>query len=825
MKSIIVVCLFFALFIPFTGYSRVDGLYGQFIFVAPLKDANFELSVADLKVFLERATKTSFIVTDATQRPTKGIYLLLSQPGLLPKQLEASLAKGGIEDYVLSGDKDKLLIVATHPVGLSRGIYGYLDHLGFRWYLPGNDWTIVPSLSAITYTGSMFFSPDLVYRDFFGTGGIAETKALDPSFQLSGIWGDWKRRNRFGGEYPLAGHYGETFNIKHRKELEQHPEYLAMVNGKRQWSVGAKWCISNKNFRALFIADRVADLQKRLQQSKYSNEKIVLSVDPADGGGECEDAECRKMGSANDRIYFLANETAKALKKISPRAYANIYAYNTHPAPPPFKLDEHLIVQVVPYAFQSFGTPAYMLQQWTKAHSNLHMYDYYGLTDWHWDIPLSGPTWGLNSYLSRVKSWKNSGIQGYFLESSYGAASTGLPIYLLGRWGWNNAENLGLVRESFYQQLFGKAAGYMKAYFEKITHDYSGPADLPYLIDVLDKAAKSTPDKTVQSRIDYFKSYLHYLVLVHRYQQVADEQRMNELYTYVYQIYFSGAVHSTRIAQLLFSKLPANSNLRTTWKFDQPGGKAAAIKPLTKKQLDALFAQDRKDYPLLPGFPYTQKRSAVRYTLAERMPGQQPTGEGMVILHWPETVVQTAADGTVRFYIKVNERSENNAYQKFPVRLVDTATGREVAAKTIEIDKNWQLVTLRGQAGKAYQLVIVNQNWIRFMVPENQWLAFKMIPKYAVLGKLWFYAGPQDSYVYFSNDTKEQPVFFDPKGKKAEAEKVNDLNLYRVKVGAANDGWWSVDATEYKSLQFHDKLQLFFPYNHVTATGQRLPSN
>jgi hypothetical protein len=813
------------LLLPITGFSKADELYNQSIIVAPLKEENLNRSIVDLKFYLEKATKVPFSVGANTERTDNGIYLLLNRPDLLPARLNASLTKGGIEDYVLFGDQKRLLIVATHPLGLSRGIYGYLDHLGFRWYLPGNDWTIVPSLSSITYTGSMIVSPHFSFRDFFGTGGLAEIKAFDPTLQLAGTWNDWKRRNRFGGEYSLAGHYGETFNIKYKKELEQHPEYLAKVNGKREWSVSAKWCISNKNLRALFIADRVAELQRRLQQSSYANEKIVLSVDPADGGGECEDRECAKMGTANDRIYFLANEVTKALKKVSSRAYANIYAYNTHPAPPPFKLDEHLIVQMVPYAFQEFGTPEEMILAWKKAHSNLHMYDYYGLTDWHWDIPLSGPTWGLDAYLKRVKNWKNAGIKGYMLESSYAAASTGLGLYLLGRWGWNAAENTDIVQEKFYQQLFGKAAGYAKTYFQKIAQSYSGSADLPYLLDLLDKASKSTSDNDVKNRIDFLKSYLHYLVLVHRYQQVGDEQRMDELFTYVYQLYFSGAVHSTRIATLLNSRLPGTSNLRTAWQFDQPGSKAITIKPLTKKQLDELLAQDRKKYPLLPDFPYTQKRNATGYTLSEMKTSQLPTQEGMLILDWPETVVQTASDGTVRFYMKVNEGSENNTYQKFAVRLVDTATGREVAAKTIEIDKNWQLISLTAQRGKTYQLVAENKGWIRFVAPENQWLAFRSIPTYAVLGKLRFYADSQNSFLYFNNNAKENPVFFDTNGKKAEIEKVSDLNLYRLKLGKAKGVWWTIAETEYKFLKFPDKNLLFFPHNNITVMDRGLSFN
>jgi hypothetical protein len=46
----------------------------------------------------------------------------------------------------------------------------------------------------------------------------------DPRGELQDRWADWQRRNRFGGEFLLAGHSWEAFNLQHRDVLQKHPE-------------------------------------------------------------------------------------------------------------------------------------------------------------------------------------------------------------------------------------------------------------------------------------------------------------------------------------------------------------------------------------------------------------------------------------------------------------------------------------------------------------------------------------------------------------------------------------------------------------------------
>jgi hypothetical protein len=68
-------------------------------------------------------------------------------------------------------------------------------------------------------------------------------------------------------------------------------------------------------------------------------------------------------------------------------------------------------------------------------------------------------------------------------------------------------------------------------------------------------------------------------------------------------------------------------------------------------------------------------------------------------------------------------------------------------------------------------------------------------------------------YVYFSNSHGQQPVFLDAAGKPLKVETVNNQRLYRVNVGTSTaDRWFSINESQYKSLQFYSIPGLFFSH-------------
>jgi hypothetical protein len=797
--------------------ASADPFYNQTIHINTVeKDPVLSASIQDLKDYLEKITNKSFMIKQNDNSET-GICLLLNNSKRLPDGLEKMLNEGSIESFVIMSNNNKLLLVANHPTGLSRAVYTYLDRLGVRWYFPGSTWEFVPQLNNIVIQEVSYFSPSFSLRNFFGTGGITLTPKVDPSSKVLSEWSDWARRNRMGGEVELAGHYGETFNSNHQNELHKHPEYLALVNGKRSsWRIDVKWCISNPNFRELFIQDRITEAKQKLANERFSNRKITITVDPADGYDDCECDECKRMGSYSERIFYLANEVAKELSRISPRLYANLYGYNTHAHPPSFTLSDHLIVQIVPYAFQSVGTPEQMIEKWKTRGNRLFLYDYYGIPDWNFNLPLDGnQTESL--LLRKIAYWKQQGIKGFTLESSYSIGSNGMGLFLAAKLGWNINTNVEREKLLFYKNIFNNHSA-AKEYYTRVSERFYGISDVPYLLNVLERA-KKTSNKKIRERLLLLQGYMHYVLLYYNWKKasVSDKNKAwKELISYCWQIYFTRLVHTTRISELWVNIFPIDEASSKDWNpYNQNAAGIERTVELSLLRLEELVLSDIAKYQLFEDFPYTTSRK--RYDII-RGSNKFSLPEGAMILDFPKTYMRTDKKGEIHFFLRLNESLEN-VTQSVAVTCLDIGSQSVIQRKDLVINKNWREVVLSMTANKTYEINIINRNqWVRFYAAENQWVAFENIPIYSVLGNLWFFVPTNKKYIYYSNDAADQPSFADSHGKAIVPERMSYGNIYRLKVTSGNT-WWVINNSEYKSLQFYGEPDLFFLHRSYAYIG------
>jgi hypothetical protein len=799
--------LFFTLLLvaPFTAVLA-NPLYGQAIYAPGKSGAELRQAINDLSFYLQQITGKAFPVRPAATENADGIHLVIGEHPSLTASQRNSLRGSSIESFVLAATSNRLLIVANHPLGLSHGIYTYLDQLGVRWFLPGAEWTQVPSLSDIRVRQSGLVTPSTRLRNFSGTGGLRPLPPLDPSGQLQQDWDAWKRRNRMGGSIQLGGHYGEVFNLKHRKVLEANPRYLALVNGRRgPWEATVKWCYSQPGLRRLFVADRLAELETALASREYKNEPVTLSVDPADGGGDCTCDDCRKLGSLSDRIFGLANEVAQAFARRSNQASVSLFGYNTHAAPPSRPLEPNVVVAVTPYAFQDWGSPEALIAAWRKKHSNLLIYDYYGIPDWHLDVPMPQKT-SPDTLVSRIQLWTRQGYDGFLLESSFSGALTGPGLYLAAQLGWDRQANLAARQQEFHRFVFGQAgASSARQFFELLLRRYRGLVDLPRLIDLV--SAIKLSDPLAVRRLASLKAYLHYLVLQDEVQAATEAQRpaaVDNLMQYAYQIYPLRMVHSTRLTELLYYPMPAGSAAARDWHIYEPyGRRLQAIRPITVQQVEALWSENRKRFPVLEGFGAGgSTASPVAYRIKSTARGQSE----LLLLSFPETFVKAPANGKIRLEIRLNSETLD---KEIRVKLVDSATGVLLTDRVWKAGKEWRTLELSAPAGKVLRLEMQFSPWILLRVPATQWIGFASIPTYSVMGPLHVYVPPGTPFLYYSNKPESQPEFVNPGGQSVKPEPVGSKQLYRVPVGKAA-GWWTIRATEYKFLQFYELSSLLF---------------
>src|SRR6266487_2164818 len=175
MKKLKIICCLFSIVFCFRLSAAVTSqLYDRIIYVDKVESDEFQQSLNDLVIYLKKITSQDFIVKEATSNINSGIYLLLNKPAVLPAELNKKIQSGSIEDFVLSGNKEHLLLVANHPAGLSRAIYTYLDILGVKWYFPGERWEYLVFRKDISFLATKYFSPSFSMRNFFGTVAIRD---------------------------------------------------------------------------------------------------------------------------------------------------------------------------------------------------------------------------------------------------------------------------------------------------------------------------------------------------------------------------------------------------------------------------------------------------------------------------------------------------------------------------------------------------------------------------------------------------------------------------------------------------------------------------
>jgi hypothetical protein len=557
-------------------------------------------SIDDLKLYLGKATGVQFILDNKDTTKTTGIQAVFLDRR--QGQFEARLDTSNADEALIKSDGEHFLrIEAYTEQGLINGIYTYLDTLGIRFYHPGDAWTYMPQLKDIRLKMDEILRPDFALRTFFGTWGTPRNKVVDPKAIVDQAWQTWARRNRMGGAYTLKGHSWNEFLWRNYSPLNDHREMMALVNGTRVApNTAAKFCVSNKDLQALFVKDMVKQLHDRMLD--YPGESVYcISVEPSDGEGFCECDQCRKIGGISEQVFFLANVVAREFQKISPKAYVNLYAYNTHAAPPSFAIEPNVIVQIIPYGYQHFTSPQEMMEAWKKKGNKLFIYDYYGLPIENVDMPLKGELRPAE-FAKRVNYWYQQHIIGATLESSYSIGATGLGLYVFGRLGWNMHTDIGKMLEQYYSQCYGKAGTAVEETEEVISSDTMDKnCALRCAMQHLQKqTAKLKLDERQKTCLTYFKAYLHYLKLlydVQREDRQIEPLASDSLMQYTYGIFQTMMVHQFPINEYLKTHGPSTDYIKQHWDGFKPnadGMKFSTVVPLTEEQIEKDFEEDCK---------------------------------------------------------------------------------------------------------------------------------------------------------------------------------------------------------------------------------------
>ncbi len=416
------------------------------------------------------------------------------------------------EDYVLQTHPGGVYVVGASELGVQRAVWDLLYRAGYRQFFPGPDWEVIPKSPDLQLSLNVQAHPDFVAREIWYGWGEADW-AKKPAL-------DWRLKNRMGSAVELeTGHAYEEILARNQAEFQKHPEYLALVGGKRS---GDKFCISNPGLRQLVVQDR-------LRWLKENPNARCVSVEPSDGGDWCECGPCKALGSPSDRAVLLANEVIKSLPA---GIFAGMYAYNEHSPPPTkTKVDPRLIVSVATQFVKGGYTPDQLMSGWRGAGATLlGVREYYSVIAWDKDLPGAAEAANTDYLKSTIPKFSKQGVRFFNSEAGDNWGPYGLGYYLASRmlWDTDEANRIPQLTDDFLTKAFGPAKAPMAKFYQLIDG-----AKKPMLSNDtvgrmyrnLQDALSLTQDPAQRKRIEDLILYTRYVELYMAYTEAGGAQR------------------------------------------------------------------------------------------------------------------------------------------------------------------------------------------------------------------------------------------------------------------------------------------------------------
>ncbi len=416
--------------------------------VIPTAPSKLEVRSANiLQDYIQRISGAKLpIVHEEGRMTAPAIYI-----GQTSRAEKVSPGKMKPESSLIQTDGKDLVISAGNSRGLSYGVYGFIENY-LHCKKISNDPAIIPVAKEIVIPGKIHDErkPTFIYREvYYPASHDAEYLEWNQLQQLDDLWGVW----------------GHSYNklVPAKTYFKTHPEYYALVKGKRQPS---QLCLSNEDVFKI-VTD---DLKKRMAKNP---DAVYWSISPNDDNGYCECDKCRavdnEQGSHAGSLIKFVNRVAATFpdQKITTLAYGY-----THKAPATLKPASNVYVFLSdidayrdkPLADEgSAGTFRNDLKAWGGLTPNLFVWDYVTeFTNYLAHFP------NFHTLQPNMQYLKDNGVKGMFIQGSgdtYGEWAE-LRSYVLAKLLEDPHADTKQLISSFLKDYYGNAAKYLQQYID-----------------------------------------------------------------------------------------------------------------------------------------------------------------------------------------------------------------------------------------------------------------------------------------------------------------------------------------------------------------------
>lgn len=454
--------------------------------------------------------------------------------------------RDGVEAFAIRTEPGRVRLIGATDLGASHAAYRLLEELGCRWFFPAVEWEVIPSLASPTVALDVTDRPAILSRRIWWGYGFFDARCRE-DYQA------WARRNRMAQSRQIhCGHAWQAIIAANREVFDEHPEYLALVDGARR---GPQLCVSNPAVRELAVT-------YALNAFANDPDRDMISLETSDGSDHCECESCIALGSISDRAFGLANEAARAVAAEYPGKMIGMLAYNDHCEPPSFPLEANVYVQSTAGFIRGRYTHEELMELWPKVCRNLGFYEYFSVWLWDFDMPPGGRGADVGYIRQRIRRYAELGATSLDCESGNNWGLHGRGYVLANRLMWNPHADAEEILADFYEKAFGPAARTMRRYYERLDPGH-GPLVSEHLLglalrdlETATREAAECPD--VLARLRHLKHWLHYVRLRWEYERAEDddarEVAAEAVFAHVYRTRYSYMNHWAAIRQAWLRK-------------------------------------------------------------------------------------------------------------------------------------------------------------------------------------------------------------------------------------------------------------------------------
>lgn len=430
----------------------------------------------EFKDFFKQASNQDLpIVAVATQRQGR---VLIGPDAVSESASHIDAGKySGPEDFQIIIRDHTIAIAGGRPRGTLYGVYTFLeDYMGVRFLTVDQTW--VPPLGGWRVVGPVdrVYHPPLAFRHAYYRENSAEP-AFATRLRNNTITDD----PRYGGKTGIQlinhslGRYLPT--SKYGKE---HPEYFALVDGKRLSDVKNDWsetqpCLTNPDVLRIVTAGVLEDLK--------SNPRLEnISVSQNDNAQYCRCPRCAEIDKREDSpmgsLLTFVNAVADEVAKEHPRVMVGTLSY-WYSRKPPRTVRPGPNVQIQLCSIECCQLHAIDDPACTKNQAFCHDTDGWGhicsnISIWNYDVNFHAyqlPLPNLPIIEPNVRYFVAHHAHGVFMQASgdtLGSAFCDLHNYVISNMLWDPNRSADRLRDEFLRLHYGKAAPPIRGLIEQI---------------------------------------------------------------------------------------------------------------------------------------------------------------------------------------------------------------------------------------------------------------------------------------------------------------------------------------------------------------------